>query len=873
MNANYKVSSAVMAILSAHAGAAASAAAAAGSAEQSGASSGGIEEVIVTAQRRTESVQDVPITIQALTGDTLAQLNVTTFEDSLKFLPNVNITGSGPGQDNVIMRGLATTNTGTQAAGVVGSFPNVALYLDEQSGQLPGRNLDIYVADLERIEILEGPQGTLFGAGAQAGIVRYITNKPKLNVTEASVDAGYAHTAHGDPSNNVDAMLNLPVIPDTLAVRAVAYNDNRGGYINNIPATFARLSGDKVVRYFGGAVPPNSGPINNNAVAGNAFNSLNYKGYRLSALYHINDAWSAWLMQAYQSTDNDGVFWEEEYDSAGNPLPPLSVALYNPTYNHDRFEDTQLTLNGRIGALKLVYSGGYLQRNVDEEKDTTDYSRGFYAGYYQCNYPGYPFVNGKPTPNSPGFCYSPSGYIKDQERATHQSHELRLSTPDDWRVRAIGGLFWENYTIHEQTDWSYGTSPNFSPVGPPTIDPYTPSPSLLPVTSNNPDVRPSGDMFFDDITRGYKQKAAFGSVDLDLIPRTLTLTAGTRYYHIDDFEKGSNVGSFGCEIYGPYDGYVPPNPCISTPATGVLSNLNNLDAKHLQTTYKGFKSRGNLTWHVAPDALVYYTWSQGFRPGGFNRAQSIIKPSSPIYGLFVPPLAYGPDTLINNELGWKTEWLGRRLQWNGAVYREDWKEVQITVFDPGVTGNLIFTTNGPAYRVKGLETSLVARATEHLTIWASAAWNTSEVVKTLNLVNPATGQPINIVNPFGALGSPLADCPPFEGSIRIRYELPLRDYQAFWQVAATRQGGSYASTDQLSKTYQGASEVFYDAAFTTYDASAGLAKGAWALQLYGSNLTNERAQLFSEYISLKAVTINRPRTVGLRFSYRFGESK
>src|SRR5256885_16539147 len=93
--------------------------------------------------------------------------------------------------------------------------------------------------------------------------------------------------------------------------------------------------------------------------------------------------------------------------------------------------------------------------------------------------------------------------------------------------------------------------------------------------------------------------------------------------------------------------------------------------------------------------------------------------------------------------------LGRRLQWNGAIYREDWKEVQITVFDPGVTGNLIFTTNGPAYRVKGLETSLVARATEHLTIWASAAWNTSEVVKTLNLVNPATGQPINIVNPFG----------------------------------------------------------------------------------------------------------------------------
>src|SRR5947207_8993963 len=167
-----------MAILSAHAGAAASAAAAAGSADQSGASSGGIEEVIVTAQRRTESVQDVPITIQALTSDTLTQLNVSTFEDSLKFLPNVNITGSGPGQDNVIIRGLATTNTGTQAAGVVGSFPNVALYLDEQSGQLPGRNLDIYVAHLERIAILQRPPAPLSGAGAQAATVRTLTTTP-----------------------------------------------------------------------------------------------------------------------------------------------------------------------------------------------------------------------------------------------------------------------------------------------------------------------------------------------------------------------------------------------------------------------------------------------------------------------------------------------------------------------------------------------------------------------------------------------------------------------------------------------------------------------------------------------------------------------
>src|SRR5262249_45570672 len=219
------------------------------------------------------------------------------------------------------------------------------------------------------------------------------------------------------------------------------------------------------------------------------------------------------------------------------------------------------------------------------------------------------------------------------------------------------------------------------------------------------------------------------------------------------------------------------------------------------------------TWHVLPDALVYYTWSQGFRPGGFNRAQSIIKPSSPIYGLFVPPLAYDPDTLTNNEIGWKTEWLDHRGQFNGGVCQEDWKGTQIAIFDPGVTGNLIFTTNGPDYRVRGVETSIVARPLPGLTVSASGAWNSSKVVKTLNLVDPTTGAAINIVNPFGELGSPLAQSPPFAGSIRVRYEVPFGAYTAFGQVGANHQGGSYASTDKLTKTLQGESVAFYDPGF------------------------------------------------------------
>src|SRR6202049_1333053 len=243
MKPNSKVSRAVAAILTAQAAHAAWAAEPAS--EAPAASSGSLQEVIVTANRRTENMQDVPISIQALTGETLTQLNVTTFDDFIKFVPNVTTAGSGPGQNSIFMRGLSVGVTGQQGTGTTGPIPNVAVYLDEVSGALPGRNMDVYAADIERIEVLEGPQGTLFGSGAQAGVLRYITNKPKLDKTEGNVNAGYSYTAHGDPNSNVDATLNLPLIADTLAIRAVIYNDSRGGYINNVPATFTRAQTDE----------------------------------------------------------------------------------------------------------------------------------------------------------------------------------------------------------------------------------------------------------------------------------------------------------------------------------------------------------------------------------------------------------------------------------------------------------------------------------------------------------------------------------------------------------------------------------------------------------------------------------------------------
>lgn len=842
MNSTQKLSYAIAVILSG--GAAANPLQAAAPASDSDTSGGEIQEITVTAQRRTENMQDVPITIQALTAQTLTQLNVETFDDFVRYLPNVTAASNGPGQGNVYMRGLSTGGVGNQGSGGVGTFPNVAIYLDEQSGQLPGRNLDIYAADLERVEVLEGPQGTLFGSGAEAGVLRYITNKPKLDVTEGSADAGYGVTAHGDPSSNATGVINIPVIPGTMALRGVVYSDSRGGYINNVPGTFIRSSADKGIHYAGYAndIPSysasSSGNTSNTNLVANAINPVTYQGIRMEALYKFNDGWTALVSQSYQQMDAQGVFYEMPESSGpavaanpggpeAQPLPDLSVQLYNPSFNKDRFENTSLTVNGTIGDLKLVYAGGYLVRHVEQVQDYTAYARGVYADYYQC----VPGANG-----SGGKCYSPSTTWQDSERNTHDSQELRLSTPDDWRTRGIVGVFWEDYDIQETANWLYKTAPGFAPLIPPAG-----------ATSIDPNVRNSNVAFFDDITRGYKQTAAFGSMDFDIIPKRLTVTVGTRYYHFKNTEVGSAVSSFDC-----YVGYTTSTPCSN------YTYGTNLNAENLNNVYSGFRSRANLSFKATDDILIYYTWSQGFRPGGFNRQSKSV-----LNGTYNTPLTFAPDTLINNELGIKSEWLDHHLELNATVYQEDWKNVQTEVFDPqGGLGNQEFIANGPNYRVRGIETQIVARLLEGLTLTGSAAWNSSNQTNSPYLID-IHGQPItSIPNPYGEINSPLAQSPPFQANLRARYEFTVADYHPFVQAGGVHQSHSYSATGYV--------ENFDQPGYTTYDAAVGVAKDSWLVQLYGENITDAR---YVTYINADQFVpehfVGRPRTLSVRMSYGF----
>ena len=885
---NSKLSYAIAAILG---GASFGAHAAAPATGTSDVNSDALQEITVTAQRRTQSMQDVPISMQAFTSKTLTQLNIATFDDYIKYLPNVTSQNNGPGQNEVFMRGLSAGAQGTQGSGSTAFFPNVAVYLDNQSAQLPNRNLDVYAADLNRIEVLEGPQGTLFGAGAEAGVIRYITNEPKLDKTEGNVTAGYGVTAHGDPNSNVTAVLNLPVINDKMAVRAVIYNDSRGGYIDNVPATFTRQNTDigiHYANYAGGGVPPNAPAINNYSIAARAINPVTYQGTRLEALYKINDDWNILLSQMYQNMDSRGVFYQQPNASDGAPLGPLQVTLFNPSYNKDRFENTAWTVNGKFGDLKAVYTGGYLVRHMEQVGDYTNYSRGVYADYYQCYGPG----SGGDA-NLTSTCYSPSATWQSIERNEHMQHEFRLSTPDDWRLRGIAGVYYETNKVFDQTRWAYKSIPNCTANG----APGTPGNSgcmsdvgTFPGSSvGNPGVQTDPTSFYQDTQRETKQLAFFVSADYDIIPKVLTATVGTRHYRFDNSSAGSVLSSFGC-----FEAGTPVGGCHN-PAFSY--NLNN---QGLSDTESGWKSRANLTWHLTSDVMLYYTWSQGFRPGGFNQNGGTLHILGPDGNpQYILPKSYHSDSLTNNELGWKTEWLDHRLQWNGAIYRENWNDVQIAFFDPGIgLGNIYFDTNGQNFVVKGLETSLVARVTSGLTLQGAASWNQSRQTNSPVLIDNNAGNGttipasvnlgkqitqycptgptscIAVSNPYGPIGSPSANSPPMQFSLRARYDWAVSDYNWFVQAGAVHtdhsftQAGSAQSFAQ-SGTISGRLR-WENPAYTMYNASLGVAKDQWNAKLSVENLTNSNASVNTNSDQfIVAQTPLRPRVIGVSFGYSF----
>ncbi|MBT8091840.1 MAG: TonB-dependent receptor [Gammaproteobacteria bacterium] len=786
------------------------------------------EEITVTATKRATGLQDTPIAIQALGEEKLDELNITNFDDYIRYLPNVNSAGRGPGQSSVFIRGMATDSSDQTSVEIGAPVPNVALYLDEQPVSSGGRNLDLYTADIARVEVLPGPQGTLFGASSQAGTVRLITNKPVYNEFQAGFDASWSSTSKGDPSNSVEAFVNIPVIDDKLAVRGVFYNAVEGGYIDNVFGENAFLPG--MVGFPGPDLDPDLYPtnadsvvVNNIAYVEDNFNDAVYRGARISAKIALNDAWEIMPQYMTQSLDVDGVFDHSpeeianlDADAAGSRVVgDLKVQRFFPDWLDDEFDQFSLTVNGRLGALDVVYAGSFLDREVSNSFDYSGYTEVGEFGYYYICQPDYTLC-GDPT----------QGMIAtiENERTTH---EFRVSYSEGDKVDFVAGIFLDDIETTVDTNFYVAASTGY----------FAPNSPLSESTVSNPTPRAPGITFINDAIREEEQFAAFGEFTFQATDQ-LAFTLGARYYDIETSLVGSSSYANTCSS-GPGCGPEEDEDDAALPPDGTGVSYDVLFAEFLPLREDDTILKASVSWTPTDDLLFYGTWSEGFRPGGFNRT-----PDEEV------PRTYISDEVTNMEFGWKTTLADGTVRFNGSIYAIDWDNMQVGVTDFSIDV-LTFVLNAADAEIRGFEGDLSWLATDNLTIASSWSYNSTEMVRVPDFesdVAPA--------------GSDLALAPEFQYNISGRYQWEMGDKNAHAQLVFAHTDDQFSSIIVQNRFKQGS----YD----TIDGSFGITTDNWGVELFGENLTDERAQLFINSLDTDLrITTNRPRTFGVRVSYDF----
>ncbi len=835
-----------------------------------------IEEVVVTATKRTESTQDIPVAVSALGQQSLEELGVTNFTDYLVQLPGVSAGGSGPGQKTIYIRGVASTTPNLTTAGVAGLAPNVALYLDEQPLAQPGRNLDVYAADLARVEVLPGPQGTLFGASSQAGTVRLITNRPEPGETYASLKAGTAITQDGEPSNNVEVMLNLS-FSDTFALRGVVYADNKGGFIDNVAGTLdasesARFRPEGTVRDNGVPVSAQragfqstadlSGvtflPADNSTRTEEDINESVYSGFRLSGIYDINPDWTLSVGVMQQSMDAEGVFF------ADPDLGDLEVQRYQDESLEDQFINTNWTLEGRLRELEVVYTGAFTDRDTDQFVDYSDYLFvGQYLPYYICD--GSVSYPGGAAPS--GTCQPPNLFVKSMTDTEVMTHELRVNTPAENRLRATVGVFYSDLELAERNDFTYPGSTRVDGFGVQTG--FSPNFPFTTGYTSDPGPFPSGVIFRNDVLRTDEQLGLFGQLTFD-VSDELAITLGARWYDIEvDFAGSANssfcnlfqpdANAFGTDISDLYNGdnevtfrgscdtsqhitYTPETVDASTPAS-VVAALQAPDS----AVADGVIGKISLSWTPFDDQLYYFTWSEGFRPGLLNRPGGAAGP-----GGFSVPFALDTDEVTNMEIGWKADFLANTLRFNGNLFFVEIDRLQTTIFDPSIT-NLFFSDNAADAEVRGIEGDLI--------------WQPSGIygLTLIGAFSALDSEITNVITPTDdvRVGDELAYAPSLQLNARARYE---------WEMDNGWMGHVMPQIAHSSESFSDViviNRARIDS-WTMLGVSAGVSTEDWMAELYVENLTDERAELARNFVfDRHRVTYARPRTIGLRISHDF----
>ncbi len=534
-----------------------------------------VEEIVVTARKKAESLQDVPLSVSALRESSLEELGVNVFEDYLLQLPSVTAGGAGPGTSTIYIRGLASTTPNLTTAGVGGLAPNVSFYLDEQPLAQPGRNLDVYAADIGRIEVLKGPQGTLFGASSQAGVVRMITNKPVIGESELNLELESRRMGEGDPGAKVELVSNIP-LGESTALRFVAYRDRKGGYIDQVAGTVnasqsARFRAEGTVRDNGlpvsaarkgfqaGADLSGVTFADANAIVKENINKVSYEGYRASIAHEIDDNWEALVTFSGQTIDSDGVFFTDP------ALDDLEIQRYHNDSLEDEFDNASVTIEGSIGDLEILYTGAYTDRKSDQIIDYTDYLFvGQYLPYYICDY--YVTYTTYAPGNVPtGACPAPDMFVDSMTDSKVKTHEVRINAPLTETMSLTAGAFMSESELMEHNMFTYpgavesdiGWGVNYA-LTDTSVYGYQALLSNGALKSKQyaaarwhsgrgPYYPPV--MFVNDIRRTDEQKGIFGELSVDLSD-DIELTLGARWYDIEVDLEGSANSSFSTGFGG-----------------------------------------------------------------------------------------------------------------------------------------------------------------------------------------------------------------------------------------------------------------------------------------------------------------------------------
>jgi len=374
-------------------------------------SSAELEEVVVTAQKRSENLQDVPISIQALGSDRLESLQVNDTTDYVRFMPSVSAPTGAPGFSNFYMRGVASGENNNHS----GPLPSVGVYLDEQPVTTITGPLDVHIYDVARVEVLAGPQGTLYGASSQAGTIRIITNKPETSGFKAGYDLEVNSVAHGDFGYGAEGFVNIP-LHEKAAVRLVAWAEHDAGYIDNVPGSFVFPTGNIAVN--------NAKEVEKN------YNEVDTVGARAALKIDLNDSWSITPALMGQRTQADGGF-------AADPTKgDLKISRYYPEGVDDKWVQAAATIEGRVANLDVLYAGAHMRRWIDSDSDYSDYSF-FYDTLF-----GY----GAYTTDDAGNFINTSQFIRARDYFKKTSHELRVASPTENRFKVVAGLFYQKQT-------------------------------------------------------------------------------------------------------------------------------------------------------------------------------------------------------------------------------------------------------------------------------------------------------------------------------------------------------------------------------------------------------------------------------------------